>query len=288
MITSMTGYGEAFAQGNGWNVSIKIKTLNHKYLDLQMKGLDDYEPLELQVLDRIKGSFHRGRIEFAIQLQREEDCPPTLDLATARQHHQALKQLAKELHLDENVSLDHLLRVGGAIKPLPPDPQGLWPVLEQALTKAITAVKTKRSQEGEALAKELTQLWDATAAELSNVETRAPELKRTYKERFQQRIQELTQGMELDAGRIEQEVAIWAERADITEEIARLKIHLAAAKKAMEGAEPAGRTLDFLAQEMSREVNTMAAKARDGEIAQRLIEAKSQIERVREQIRNVE
>ena len=115
-----------------------------------------------------------------------------------------------------------------------------------------------------------------------------PELKRLYKERLEQRISELVQNMKLDSDRIEQEVALWAERSDISEEIARLKIHLAAAEKAMESAEAAGRTLDFLAQEMSREVNTMAAKVRDGDIAQRLIEAKGIIERVREQVRNIE
>jgi len=288
MITSMTGYGEASGQGNGWSVSVKIKTLNHKYLDPQLKGLDGYEALELQVLDRVKSSFHRGRIEVVIQLQRGEDSPPALDLATARQHYQALKQLAKELHLSEEISLDHLLRLGGVLKPPVPDPQGLWPVLESALVEAMTAVKKMRHQEGKSLAQELSQLWEAIGVELSNVEARTSDLKRTYKERLQQRIRELTQGIELDADRIEQEVALWAERVDISEEIARLKIHLAAARKAMESTEPAGRTLDFLAQEMHREVSTMAAKVRDGEIAQRLIEAKGHIERVREQVRNVE
>lgn len=288
MITSMTGYGEASSQGKGWIVSVKIKTLNHRYLDLQVQGLDDYQALELQVLDLLKGGFHRGRVEVAFQLQQEEDVPPTLDLTTARQHCEALKQLARELDMDDHITLDHLLRLGGAIKPLPSDPTGLWPVLEQALKEAICIVQEMRCREGDALATELSQLWKAIAVELSTVESRAPELKRLYKERLHQRISELVQGVELDSDRIEQEVALWAERSDITEEIARLRIHLAAAAKAMEGTEPAGRTLDFLAQEMHREVNTMAAKVRDGDTAQRLIEAKNLIERVREQVRNVE
>lgn len=288
MITSMTGYGEATVQGNGWYLSIKIKTLNHKYLDLQVKGLEEYEALELQALEALKRSFQRGRIEVAVDMEREGDSPPSIDLATVRQHYEELQQIVKELHLDEPVTLDHVLRLGGALKPLPPDANGLWPLLEPVLQEAVAAVKTMRCQEGKALAVELTQLCETLGKELSIVEAQAPALKRTYKERFQQRIRELAPGIELDPARIEQEIAIWAERTDITEEIARLKIHLIATQKVIEGAEPAGRTLDFLAQEMYREVNTMSAKARDAEIAQQLIEAKGQIERIREQVRNVE
>lgn len=288
MITSMTGYGEASGQGNGWSVSVKIKTLNHRYLDPQIKGLEDYEALELPVLDLVKQNFHRGRIEVTIQLQRQEHDRPMLDVIAARQHYQALKQLAQELQLHNPITLDHLLLLGGAIKPLPLDPEGLWPVLEQTLQKAIEVVQTMRRQEGEALARELNELWSALRTELSAVESHIPEMHRLYKERFRQRIGELTQGIELDSARLEQEVAIWVERSDITEEIARLKIHLTAAETAMEAAEPAGRTLDFLAQEMYREVNTMAAKTRDGQIAQHLIQAKGHIERVREQVRNIE
>lgn len=288
MITSMTGYGEASGQGNGWIVSVKIKTLNHRYLDPQIKGLQDYEALELPILDLVKDNFHRGRIEVTIQLQRQDHDRPVLDLITARQHYEALKQLAQELQLNYPITMDHLIRLGGAIKPLPLDHEGLWPVLEQTLKKAMKVVQTMRRQEGEALARELKELWSAIRTELSAVESHIPELQKLYKERFRQRIGELAQGIELDSDRLEQEVAIWAERSDITEEIARLKIHLAAAETAMEAAEPAGRTLDFLAQEMYREVNTMAAKTRDGEIAQHLIQAKGHIERVREQVRNIE
>jgi uncharacterized protein (TIGR00255 family) len=288
MINSMTGYGEASGQGNNWTVSVKIKTLNHRYLDLQIQGLDQYKALELPTVERLKSGFHRGRIEISIQLQRQGDSPLMLDVVAARQHHEALKRLAHELQLSEEISLDHLLRLGGAVQLVPPDPQGLWPVLEEALGQALAAVQEMRRQEGEALASELAHLWNALRAELLAVEARAPELKRLYRDRLQQRIHELSQGIELDADRIEQEVALWAERSDITEEIARLKIHLDAAAAAIRAKEPAGRTLDFLAQEMHREVNTMAAKARDGEIAQRLIEAKAYIERVREQVRNIE
>jgi uncharacterized protein (TIGR00255 family) len=169
-----------------------------------------------------------------------------------------------------------------------PDPEGLWPLLERALGEAIAAVREMRRREGEALASELAQLAEAIRAELLEVEARAPQLVQLYRERLQERIHQLELGIELDRQRLEQEVALWAERSDITEEIARLKIHLSAVKEAIHSDEPAGRTLDFLAQEMYREVNTMAAKARDGEISQRLILMKGRIECLREQVRNVE
>ncbi len=288
MITSMTGYGEGAAQGHSWIVSVKIKTLNHKYLDLQVRGLEGYEALELRAMELLRKSFRRGRIEAAIQLQREGWPALTFDVATARQHYEALRHLAQELGLDEHISLDHLLRLSGALQPLLPDPEGLWPVLEEAFQKAIDAAWEMRCREGQALAAELTQHLRALEQALAQVEAHATQLKWLYRERLQQRIRALEPDIQLNAERVEQEVALWAERADITEEIARLRIHLGAAEEALKGPEPAGRPLDFLAQEMYREVNTMAAKARDGELAQRLIEMKNHIECLREQIRNIE
>lgn len=288
MITSMTGYGEGQARGAGWLVTVKIKTLNHRYLDLQIQGLEDFS-LELQALELLKRSFRRGRVEVQVTLEREGENIPRFDAVTARQHYEGLKQLARDLGLGEQISLDHLLRLGGgALKVLSADPKVLWSMLQEALQRAIDAAQRMRLREGEALAAELSQRLQALQNVLAGIEARAPQVKLLYRERLRQNILELQPQIELDPGRLEQEVALWAERSDITEELGRLKIHLAAAQKAIEGPEPAGRTLDFLAQEMYRETNTMAAKARDGEIAQKLIEMKGLIESLREQVRNVE
>jgi uncharacterized protein (TIGR00255 family) len=160
--------------------------------------------------------------------------------------------------------------------------------LNNALQEAIDSAQAMRHREGEALADELRALLAALRAELAEIGARAPELKALYRERLTQRVQELTAHVELDSERLEQEVVIWAERSDITEELARLGIHIQAAEEAIRASEPAGRTLDFLAQEMNREANTIASKARDSEIAQRAVALKTHIERFREQVRNVE
>jgi len=282
----MTGYGEASARGEDWTVTVTIKTLNHKYLDLHIKGLEDYEVLELQARQLVKGAFHRGRVEVVVRIEQDEEKPLTFDLVTARRYAEALKRLARQLELDGRVSLSDLIALGEALRPLPPEPEGLWPVLETALKEALAAVNESRRREGEALAEELKRLVREITAELSEVEAHAPQLKERYRERLREKI--LNMDIPLDEERLEQEVALWAERSDITEEIARMKIHLKAVEGAISSKEPAGRTLDFLAQEMYRETNTMAAKAKDGEIAQRLIAIKGCIERLREQVRNVE
>ncbi len=287
MIVSMTGYGEGSAQGGGWRVQAKIKTLNHRHLELHVRGLDDYGELELKARELLAKSFHRGRVEAAVQLRREGDAPLAFDVEAVRPYYLGLQALVGALGLEEPVSLEHLLRVG-AVKPQPPDPEGLWPVVERALGQAVEAALAMRRREGEGLRAELLRLLGALERELEAIEARARGLPQLQRERLLRRVEELAPELELDPQRLEQEVVLWAERADITEELARLRLHVQAMREAIEGPEPAGRRLDFLAQELNREANTIAAKARDTAIAPRVVEMKALIERVREQARNVE
>ncbi len=286
-ILSMTGYGEGSAQGEGWRVFVRLKSLNHRHLDLHVRGLEEYGELELRARDLLSQSFQRGRLDVTVQIQREGEAALVFDLGAVRPYYLGLRALAKELGIEEPISLEHLLRLG-ALRPQLPDPEGLWPVLEAALREGVEAVLAMRRREGQGLRDELLRLLAALRDELSAVEARAAQLPKLYRERLLRQIEELAPDVEVEPGRLEGEVALWAERADITEELARLKIHLDAAEEAIDGPEPAGRRLDFLAQEMHREVNTIAAKARDPEIAPRVVEMRTLIERFREQVRNVE
>ena len=289
MATSMTGYGEGEAQTDAWSAWVRVKTLNHRYLDIVVKGLDDYDALELTARRLIESTLHRGRVEVQVSLTPTDERGLQFDHDIARDHWNALENLVRELGLGEPVTLDHLIRFGRAFVPLPPDADGAEPVLTEALQSALGAVQTERAREGTALAQELTSMLQSIRDEQTVVRKAVPDLKARYRESLQSRLGELAPNVEVDPGRLEQEVALIAERADITEELDRLEVHRHAAEVALnEEAGPAGRRLDFLGQEMYREVNTMASKAKDGEIAQRLVDIKAHIEHFREQVRNIE
>lgn len=289
MTTSMTGYGEGEAQTDEWSAWVRVKTLNHRYLDIVVKGLDDDSALELSARRLIESRLHRGRVEVQATLTPVDEPSLQFDLDTARDHWAALQTLVRELGLGEPVTLDHLIRFGRAFVPVPPDSEGAEPVLTQALESALRAVRSERAREGAALAQELTAMLRSIGQEQALVREAVPDLKIRHRESLQNRLDELAPNVEIDPGRLEQEVALIVERADITEELDRLEVHRRAAEAALDGADgPAGRRLDFLGQEMYREVNTMASKAKDGDIAQRLVDIKAHIEHFREQVRNIE
>lgn len=289
MTTSMTGYGEGEAQTDEWSASVRVKTLNHRYLDIVVKGLDDHDELELTARRQIESTLHRGRVEVQVSLTPLGEERLQFDHTIAQAHWNALQDLVRELGLGEPVTLDHLIRFGRAFVPVPPDADGAEPALTEALQSALEAVQAERAREGEALAQELRSMLQSIAEELTVVREAVPHLKTGYRESLKARIDELAPNVEIDPGRLEQEVAFVAERADITEELDRLAVHRQAAESALDEANGAvGRRLDFLGQEMYREVNTMASKAKDGETAQRLVDIKAHIEHFREQVRNIE
>ena len=282
----MTGYGEGSAQGEGWRVSAKVKSLNHRYLEIYLRGLEDYPELDLRVRDLVQKRFARGRMEISLKIECLGEEALRFDPEAVRPYFEGLRRLAEGLGI-EGPTLDHLLRVG-AVRPEPPDPEGLWAVLQEALDEALSAVEEMRRREGEALAQELLALLEQLDREINAVAEKAPQLRDHYRGRLLRRVEEL--GAEVDPERLEQEVVLYAERSDITEELARLRIHREAAGKAIRARreEAVGRELDFLAQEMNREANTIASKAREGAIAQSVVTMKALIERFREQVRNVE
>jgi uncharacterized protein (TIGR00255 family) len=288
MLTSMTAYGEGSSGGGTPVVKASIKTLNHRYLDINIHGLDNYPCLELDCRQLIQGAFARGRVEARISFERTDAMPIACDTELAKSYYKTLSQLAEELQLPERPSIGHLIGLAGVLRPVELPESVLQPALEVALQGAIAAAQAERRREGQALRTELERCLLALQDEVRAIETLTPQLLRDYHEKLCQRVRELSDEVVLDQGRLEVEVALIAERADITEELTRLLIHLQAARQALDALEPTGRTLDFLAQEMNREVNTMGSKARDREIARRTITMKALIDQLREQVRNIE
>jgi uncharacterized protein (TIGR00255 family) len=285
----MTGYGHAQRQSPTETITVSIKTLNHKYLDVRISGLEAHPALELHAQELLEKEFSRGRVEVQIKIERRGLAPLTINTEIARAYAEALQKLRGDLQLAESFSLDTLLKLEGVLQRSEEPEAALWERIEPVLKEAIAQAKTSRQREGHLLADELLRLIGLMERELAEIEQSAQAVKRLYKERLRERVRELTENtVELDEGRLEMEVALLAERSDITEEIARLNMHLQAARTALAGPEPAGRLLDFLAQELAREANTISAKAKDAQITARVLEMKSLIEKFREQARNVE
>lgn len=285
----MTGYGHAQRQGPTETVTVSVKTLNHKYLDLKISGLETHPALELKAQDMIAQHFARGRVEVSIAIERRGLALLAINTEIARAYTEALCKLRQELQLTESFSLDTLLKLEGVLQRSEEPEAELWEHIEPALQEAIAQAQASRQREGQLLAQELLHIISLLERELDEIEQSAPTVKKLYKERLRERVRELTENtVELDEGRLEMEVALFAERADITEEIARLKMHLQAARQAIARPEPAGRLLDFLAQELAREANTISAKAKDAQVTSCVLEMKSLIEKFREQVRNVE
>jgi uncharacterized protein (TIGR00255 family) len=290
MIRSMTGYGHAQLQHPTETITVSIKTLNHKYLDLKVSNLEAHPALELKVQDLIGQHFSRGRVEVRIEVERRGLPSLAINYEAAHAYATVLQQLIKDLKLSEkSLSVDTLLKLEGVVHRSEEPETELWSRIEPALREAIAQTQASRQREGQLLAEELAHILSLLEHELEEIEQSAPNVKRLYKERLLERVRELTDNtIELDEGRLELEVAIFAERADITEEMARVHMHLQAARQALTDPEPAGRLLDFLAQELSREANTISAKAKDAQIATCILEMKSLIEKFREQARNAE
>jgi len=301
MIRSMTGFGRGSTSQGPWTVEARLKTVNHRYLELRIRGLEEREELELGARRLLEGAFTRGRVELVVELEQAGE-RFIFDLAAARRYYHGLKRLCDELELESGVRLSDLIALG-ALRPEEPEDE-LWPPLKRALQEAISQAQAMRAGEGERLHHDLEGYLAELEELVGEVEARAPQVKLYYKERLRERVEELLRS-ELDevwretatlsgrggqslSNRLEEEAVLFAERADITEELARLRSHLAAAREAIAGGEPAGRVLDFLAQEMFRETNTISAKAREGEILQRTVAMRAEIEKFREQVRNIE
>lgn len=286
MLQSMTGYGQAQSP----TLTISIKTLNHKYLEPKIYGLEEHPALELKVQELLSASFKRGRIEVRLRAQRPQPPTVTINREAARAYAEMLHQLIHDLKLSNTgVSLEALLRLEGIFQRTEASEEDLWEQLAPVLQAAIAQAQESRRREGALLAHELNRLLTLMAHELDEIERHAATLKSVYRQRLHERLRELVQNsVALDEGRLELEIALLAERADISEEITRLRMHLQASEEALHSDESVGLRLDFLSQELAREANTIASKAKDGLIAQCVIELKSLIEKFREQARNVE
>jgi uncharacterized protein (TIGR00255 family) len=290
-IYSMTGYGDGVWDGEGGQYHISVKSVNHRYLDFRVKLPKKFDPWEFEIIKRIKDRFDRGRIELWVNEVTGEvrAGKPGVDLDLANEYTNILNALKDNLKIKGDVGLDTLVRMKGVVflDIDGGDIEDLWESFRTALDGVFDNIIKEREREGAELKKDmegrLENIQDITA----EIEKNTVGMVEGYRERLTQRISELVE-KGADPGRIEQEVVIYSDRSDITEECVRLKSHIEGFRGAVIAGSPAGKRLDFLLQEMFREINTIGSKATAEAISGLVVGAKVEIEKMRQQVQNIE
>jgi len=294
MIQSMTGYGRTEYVLNGRRYTVEIKSLNHRYLEISVRVPTIISALELEIKKKISGRLSRGRIDLNIRMDSEcsstNECRYELNIPLIRNYYELLGQLREELGLKEKITLSMVagFRDTFVLKEPGLDLSVIWEELDTVLGKAMDALMEMRKKEGEIIYHDLILRIDLIMKSLDSIESRAPQVILEYRKRLGERVKELTGGIVVDDLRLGQEVAIMAEKSDITEEIVRLKSHIIQFGDLLKGIDAVGRNIDFLIQEMIREINTIGSKSSDAGISKMVIDIKSELARIREQAQNIE
>lgn len=291
MIRSMTGHGVGEATLGPGLVSIEVRAINHRYLDARVRLPPDVSDQTAMVEERVRKSLRRGRIEVLGRIEGDLFGQPKLDLERAKAAFEQLCELRDAIRPDEPVPLSLLASVpdlfGAGCKH---DPAATRAAFCTAVDAACAQVWSMREREGAALTRDLSRHLDVLLAQVDKVKEGTPRVIETYRDKLHQRIERLLAdaSLSLDAGRLEHEVALFADRADVSEELARLASHAEQLRTLLGGDEDAaGKRLDFLLQEMTRETNTIGSKSADAGLAQTVVEMKVAISRMREQAQNV-
>lgn len=294
MIRSMTGYGDAARSTPGGLLRAEVRTVNHRYFSANLRLARPAERYEAQIREWLRALLPRGHVNFALRLEREDaagnETGVRVDEARARQYVHALKTLKESLGLPGEVDLSLLSRFGDLIVPEDDGTSGIDADAVRDVTEtAAAAAVDMRVIEGERLAEDLEGRLCAIEEAMVSIAERAPGRMLAERDRMRRVVTELLEGATLDEERVAREIALLAERWDISEELVRLRSHIALFRDTVAGPpDPVGKRLSFLIQEMNREANTIGSKANDAPIEHRVIAIKDEIERLREQVENVE
>jgi len=289
----MTGYGRGDVRNTAGNLAIEMRSVNNRYLDVQIKLPRSLNALEPRIRKEVQEGFSRGRVDVFITRSGADASPFrfTVDHERAQQYISALQELKARFSLPGAVDLALLTALPDIIgkEDVSEDLEALWTWLAGGLKQSIGALRSMREQEGGSLAKDITGRLDAIEVRLDRVRARTPLTMEQAQKRMAESLEKLMKDPP-DPARLAQEIAILAERTDVTEEIIRLGSHMGQFRAMVQGpgSEPVGRKLDFLIQEMGREVNTIASKALDAEISLEVVNMKAELEKIREQVQNIE
>ena len=290
---SMTGYGRGAVRHDRLALTVEARSVNHRYLDIAWHYPRIYTPLETRMKQLVMRHFARGRIDIRISQAENGHGARTVtpDIALAQQYYEALRELQYRLGAPGSVDMRLLMGLPEVLKvseSASVDAENDWPFIANGLSEALEALKAMRLQEGAFLRQDLGVRMEAVAHQVTQIRGRLPQVVKDYQQRLEQRVKEWFRGIDMDAARLAQEAVVLAERGDITEELTRLKAHLQAMQRLLASNDAVGRKVDFLVQEMRREVETIGAKANDLTISHCVVDIKSELERCREQIQNIE
>ncbi|HEX2271591.1 MAG TPA: YicC/YloC family endoribonuclease [Pyrinomonadaceae bacterium] len=290
---SMTGYGKGTMAGEDFSVSVDLKTVNNRFLDIHLRAGSELAPLEPAIKKRISSRLSRGRVDVTISLERTAQLAYELNRPLIAGYINALKQLQQDFSIGGELDINLLARIPGALQPARNGlDDRIGEALHAALDQALDELEKMREQEGEALKSELRERVQKIEGIVPTIEAAADGLAESYRTRLQKRIGELLnrggQVVEIDPARLAQEVAYLADRSDVSEEMVRLRSHLNQFQEALEAPGEAGKMLDFLLQELNREANTTLSKSTDLQIKEAGLAIKAEVEKLREQVQNVE
>jgi uncharacterized protein (TIGR00255 family) len=294
MIKSMTAFARSEVDLGQHRVAVEVRSYNSRYLDLVVRMPQSWQPLEEKIKSRVTATVVRGRVELRFELGRQLAAEPEAfepNSAKARGYYRALEDLRAALGIEAPVTIEQVLAAGDVIRPVERETtvEEVWPVLQSCLDGALGELDAMRCREGEFIARDIEHRLDAISRHLEHIRQESYGLLDDCRKRLQERIAALTRGVvELDSDRIAQEAAFLAARSDITEETVRAASHLEQFASIMKNAEAAGRKLNFLLQELNREFNTIGSKTEKSTVAHTVVEVKAELEKIREQVQNIE
>ncbi|MGZ5023274.1 MAG: YicC/YloC family endoribonuclease [Chthoniobacterales bacterium] len=289
---SMTGYGRGEVDHDGMKFSVELNSVNRKQSEIVINAPREFAELEPRIRQTINEKLSRGRttVLIASQVGTNGDRRLALDTRLARSYHDAMHALQKELNAPGEITINAILQAPGVMRFSENnlDAKEIWPVLEHALNDALAELIKMRQREGKHLAKDLIHRLKVIRREIKSVRALFPDVVKRYRAALFERIEKAGLDLSLDDERLLKEVSLFADRSDVSEELTRLESHLAQFAHHLRKNEPVGRTLEFITQEIARELNTLGAKANDAAISTHVVACKAELEKIREQIQNLE
>lgn len=291
-VASMTGYGRATAQIEGREMTVEVKTVNHRYLDIALRLPRVFSFLEDDIRKMLQSRLSRGHVEFYVNYRNHRDDSKSVeaDVALAKAYMDAIGQLSASSGLQNDVTLSFISRLPEVlnVSETEEDQDALRELMRGVLSSALDQLKAMRLTEGQEMVRDVSGRIETILALVGQIEARSTQTVDEYYQKLRARIAELLENVPVDPDRIATEAAVFADKASIAEETVRLRSHMQQFLDTLRGEQPCGRKLDFIVQEMNREINTVGSKASDAEILSKVVDVKSEIEKIREQVQNIE